>query len=261
MTQAVFTTLLHRIGPGHVIGFFLVLARISPLFIVAPLFSSKMLPAQVKGIIAMALSIGLVPVAMHGQAVPTAPLQIAELFLCNALIGLAFALAVGAVFAAITSAGALLDVLSGFSYGQLINPFDGTQSGVLTNLYSIVGLALFVAIGGDAWMLRGIDRTFEIVPLASAPAITSLVSGVDSAVGTIFISALEIAAPAILALLITDVALGMVSRVVPALNVFAVGFPLKIGIVLLVVMASIPFLGGFVSNQISSAVTTALQAV
>ncbi len=261
MTQAVFDSLMHQIGPGQVLGFFLVLARISPLFVLAPLFSSKILPAQVKGIVAIALSMGLTPVAMHGTTVPSGILQIAGLFICNLLVGLGFSLAVSVVFAAVTSAGAVLDVISGFSYGALINPFDGNQGGVLTNLYSIVGLALFIAIGGDAWMLRGIARTFTILPLTRAPAISSLTAGVDADVATVFVSALEIAAPAMLALLITDVSFGMVSRVVPQLNVFAVGFPLKIGVALLVVAASLPFLGGYMSNQIATAVTSALQAL
>jgi flagellar biosynthetic protein FliR len=261
MTQSVFNGLMHQIGPSHVLGFFLVLARISPLFVVAPLFSSQMLPTQVRTIIAVALSIGMTPFAMHGQTIPSDPLIIAALFITNALTGLGFSLAVSVVIAAVNSAGALLDVVAGFSYGQLINPFDGSQGGTLTNIYSMVGLALFLAIGGDAWMLRGIEHTLVLVPLTGAPNIGSLAAGIDTAAGTIFVSALEIAAPALLALLITDVAFGMVSRVMPQLNIFAVGFPLKIGVAILVVTASLPFLGGFLSNQVAGAVSTALQAI
>lgn len=261
MTQAAFHQLLHQIGPSHLIGFFLVLARLTPLFVLAPLFSSPMVPAQVRAVIAIALSLGLTGIAMHGHPVPTDALSIAGLFICNALIGLGFALAVAAVFAAVTSAGALLDVISGFSYGQLINPFDGSQGGTLTNLYSLVGLALFIAIGGDAWLLRGIAGTFNVVPLTGAPDITTLTGGVLSAVDTLFVGALEVAAPAMLALLVTDVAFGMVSRVVPQLNVFAVGFPVKVGVALLIVAAALPFLGGFMSDQISSGVSAIVQAV
>lgn len=259
MTQSLLNGLLHEIGVGHVFGFFLVLARISPLFVVAPLFSSQMLPTQVRTIVAVALAIGMTPIAMHGQTVPSDPLLIAGLFVTNTLVGLGFSLAVSVVIAAVSSAGALIDVIAGFSFGQLINPMDGTQSGVLTNLYSLVGLALFIAIGGDAWMLRGIEHTLVLVPLTGAPRIASLAAGIDSAASTIFVSALEIAAPALLALLITDIAFGMVSRVVPQLNVFAVGFPLKIGVALLVVCAALPFLAGYMSNLVSSTVTSALQ--
>lgn len=261
MTQAALQQLLHQIGPSHLIGFFLVLARIAPLFVLAPLFSSQMIPPQVRAIIALGLSLGLTGVAMHGETVPSGALNIAGLFVCNALIGLGFALAVAAVFAAITSAGALIDVVSGFSYGQLIDPIDGGQGGTLTNVYSLVGLMLFIAIGGDAWLLRGIARTFALVPLTGAPDVATLTGGVVAAVGTLFVASLEVAAPALLALLVTDVAFGMVSRIVPQLNVFAVGFPLKIGVALLIVVAALPFLGGFISDQIGSAVTSALASL
>jgi flagellar biosynthesis protein FliR len=261
MSQSVLNAVLHQVGPDRVFGFFLVLARITPLFVVAPLFSSQMLPTQVRTIIAVALSIGMTPIAMHGHLIPSDPLMIALLFVTNTLTGLGFALAVSTVIAAVTAAGALLDVISGFSYGALINPFDGNQGGTLTNLYSLVGLALFIAIGGDAWMLRGIEHTFALVPLTGAPHINSLAAGIDTAAGTIFVSALELAAPALLALLVTDVAFGMVSRVMPSLNIFAVGFPLKIGVALLIVAATLPFLGGLLSNQVSAAVASAMQAI
>ena len=72
---------------------------------------------------------------------------------------------------------------------------------------------------------------------------------------------MELAAPALLALAITDVAFGMVSRVVPQLNVFAVGFPMKIGVGLLIVIATLPFLGGWLSDQISTSVGVALHSL
>ena len=261
MTQATLNALLHEIGPDRVIGFFLVLARLAPLFVIAPLFSSTMVPAQVRGIIGVALAIGLTPIAMHGHVIPSDPLTVGGLLAVNLLVGLAFAYAVSVVFAAVTAAGSLLDLVSGFSYGAVIDPFDGNQGGVLTNFYSLVGLALFVAIGGDAWTLRGIGRTLTLVPLTSAPRIATLTGGAVTAFGSLFISALEVAAPALLALLVTDVAFGLVSRVVPQLNMFAVGFPLKVGVALLIVGVALPFLGGFMSNQIFSAVTTALQSL
>jgi flagellar biosynthetic protein FliR len=124
-----------------------------------------------------------------------------------------------------------------------------------------VGLMIFLAIGGDAWMLRGLARTFTLVPLTRGPKLNSLAAGALQSFGAIFTSAIEVAAPAMLALLITDVAFGMVSRVVPQLNVFAVGFPVKVGVALLVVAATLPFLGGWMSDQVASSVGTALHAL
>jgi flagellar biosynthetic protein FliR len=258
MSQLTLSTLLHQIGSDKVTGFFLVLARVSPLFVLAPLFSSKMMPARVKGIVAVGLSIGLTPVAVHGQQIPNDPMAVAGLLVVQVLVGLAFAFAVGMVLAAVEAAGALTDMVAGFSFGSVIDPINGNQGGTMTNLYSLVGLAMFIAIGGDAWTLRGLSRTFDLVPLTKAPAIATLTSGVEQAFSTIFVSALEVCAPVLLALLITDVAFGMVSRVVPQLNIFGVGFPMKVGVATLVVTASLPFLGAFMSNAISNAVMTAL---
>jgi flagellar biosynthetic protein FliR len=258
MNQLTLSTLLNELGSDKVTGFFLVLARVSPLFVLAPLFSSKMMPARVKGIVAVGLSIGLTPIAVHGQTLPTDPMAVAGLLVVQVLVGLAFAFAVGMVLAAVEAAGSLTDMVAGFSFGSVVDPINGNPGGAMTNLYSLVGLAMFIAIGGDAWTLRGLQRTFDLVPLTKAPAIATLTSGVEQAFGTIFVAAVEVCAPVILALLITDVAFGMVSRIVPQLNVFGVGFPMKVGVAMLVVAASLPFLGSFMSTQIANAVGTAL---
>ncbi len=146
---------------------------------------------------------------------------------------------------AIEAAGSLIDMFAGFSFGSLVDPINGNQGGTMTNLYSLVGMMMFIAIGGDAWVLRGMSRTFELVPLTKSSPIASLTTGVEQAFGSIFIAAVEVAAPVMLAMLITDVAFGMVSKVVPQLNVFAVGFALKVGVTMLVVAASLPFISAF----------------
>jgi flagellar biosynthetic protein FliR len=155
----------------------------------------------------------------------------------------------------------VIDVLSGFSYGSLINPMNGQDSAVITRFYSLVGTLIFLVIGGDAWTLRGLDRTFQLVPLTSAPRLPSLLGGAEQVFSTVFAAALEVAAPVVVALLITDVAFGVVSRVVPQLNVFAVGFPTKVAVVLLVAGASLPFTATWISNQLTVSVGDALGAL
>jgi flagellar biosynthetic protein FliR len=253
--------LLSKLAGNELAGFILVLARVTPLFFIAPLFSSAMIPPRVRGIIAVAIALGLTPIAMHGQSVPAAPLPLAELVIEALLVGLGFAFALAVLMAAIESAGAMIDVVSGFSYGQLINPMNGEQSAVIARFYSLVGTLIFVVIGGEAWTLRGLGRTFQLVPLASAPRISSLVGGAENVFGQVFTAALEIAAPVLVALLVTDVAFGIVSRVVPQLNVFAVGFPVKVAVALLVVGASLPFAANWISEQLSVSVGAALGAL
>jgi flagellar biosynthetic protein FliR len=163
--------------------------------------------------------------------------------------------------AALTTAGSLLDTLIGFSYGALVDPVTGNQSSVLGQLYGLVGVAVFIAIGGDEWVIRGLARTYEIVPLLDTPALGSLVEGVAKAFAGIFAAAVEVCAPVLLALVITDAAFGVVSRVVPQLNVFAVGFPAKVTVGLILIGASLPFVAGWVGDELQRSVGTALQSL
>jgi flagellar biosynthetic protein FliR len=255
------TKILSELAGNNLAGFILVLARVTPLFVIAPLFSSQIIPPHVRGIIAVGISIGLAPIALHGQHIPTDQLALFELVIEGMLVGLGFAFTLSVLMAAIESAGSLIDVLSGFSYGELINPMNSQQSAAVTRFYSLVGTLIFLVIGGDAWTLKGLYRTFQLVPLTSAPRLSSLVGGAEQVFATVFTAALEVAAPVLVALLITDVAFGIVSRVVPQLNVFAVGFPTKVAVALLVVGASLPFTANWISNQLSVSVGDALGAL
>jgi flagellar biosynthetic protein FliR len=252
---------LRQIGEQHVIAFFLVLARIGPLFVVAPLFSSKMIPVRARGVAAVALAVGLSPIALKDTKVPTDALSLGGLIGKEALVGFAFAFAIAVLFAAVSIAGSFLDTLIGFSYGGLVDPVNGNQSTVLSQLYTLVGVMIFIAIGGDSWMIQGLAKTYDLVGLTQMPALGSLVGGAQHTFATIFVSAVELAAPVLIALIITDAGFGVVSRVMPQLNVFAVGFPAKILVGFLIVSASLPFVAGWIGDQLQQSVMSALQTL
>jgi flagellar biosynthetic protein FliR len=261
MNQALLNTVTRLLGISNVFGFFLVLARISPLFILAPVFSSQMLVPRVRSVLAVAMTLALTPLALRGAKVPNAALPLVGLLVSNFLVGLALAYAVSCVFAAVQAAGVLADNFSGFSFGQMVDPINGNPGGALTNLYTIVGLVLFLAIGGDAWILRGLNATFTAVPVGDAVLVQPLASAAESAFSGVLLGGVEIAAPLILALVISDVAFGLVSRVVPQLNVFAVGFPMKIGIGLIVTAVTLPFFANWIANQIGGTLMTAIDSL
>jgi flagellar biosynthetic protein FliR len=250
-------------GQQQVLGFFLVLARVSPLFLLAPLFSSKMLPARARGIVAVGLTIGIAPIAMNagGEQIPTEVLALGGLVLKEMLVGMGFSFALAALFAAVQVAGSLLDTLIGFSFGALVDPITGTNGGVLNQLYALVGVMIFVAIDGDAWVIQGLARSYEAVPLASAPDVGTLVEGAQLAFGGIFGAAVQICAPVLLAVVLTDVAFGLLNKVVPQLNVFAVGFPAKVTVGLVLVGASLPFVAGWIDDELQRSVSSALRTL
>lgn len=262
MSSAALNRLLASLGTGQdSIAFMLVLARIAPLFLLAPIFSSKMLPRHVKAVVAVAISLGLVGVAAHGQTLPSDPVEIMGLLIVQVLVGVGFAYAVGAVMWAVEAAGSLADSFSGLSFGSSIDPINGNPGGSLANFYGTVGIMIFLAIGGDGWLLRGIARTFDLVPLTGSVSLHGLAAGAMTAFSSVLVSAVEIVAPLMLAMALTDVALGVVARVMPQLNVFAVGFPLKLGVSLLLVGATLAVLGNWMSDQLQSSVFTALHMI
>lgn len=253
--------LIEQLDRNTIVGFLLVLSRVSPLFLLAPPFSSTMVPMRARAIIATGIAIGLAPLALHGQTIPSEAIQITELVLKEIVIGLGFALAIACLFAAVDAAGSMIDSQIGLSFGSLINPVDNTQSGSMSQLYSMVGILVFITIDGEAWVIRGLSRTYELVPMLELPSIDKLTSGVVGAFSGIFGAALEVAAPVLLALILTDVAFGVVSRVVPQMNIFAVGFPAKIIVGLLVVAAALPFMGNWFYDQLQHSVESGLAGI
>jgi flagellar biosynthetic protein FliR len=260
-TQQTANQLLAALGVRNVVGFFLVLARISPLFLIAPMFSSRQVPARARTIVAFAFALGLYPLAVAGQTLPTEAMAIVGLIVKELLVGLAFALTVSLMFTAIEMAGSILDFMVGFAFGASLDPITGNQTAVLAKVYSLVAVAIFIVINGDAWLIQGLSRTFDIVPLASMPDVASMGEAVITVFTNIFAAALEVAAPVLIACVLTDVGFGVVSRVVPQLNVFAVGFPVKVIVGLVVVVASLPFVGGWLSDQLQLSVGQALQVM
>jgi flagellar biosynthetic protein FliR len=251
-------------GEQQVAAFMLVLGRISPLFLLAPLFSSKLLPGRARGIIAVGLAVGIAPIASHagkGAKVAIDPLGFGGLMLKEVLVGLAFAFALGALFAAVAAAGSFADLLVGFSFGSLVDPLTGNTGGILAQVYAMVGLLIFVAINGDSWVIQGLARTYDAVPLTAAPDVRTLVQGAQLAFSGIFAAALQICAPVVLAMLLTDVAFGLVAKMMPQLNVFAVGFPAKVVVGILVIGASLPFVGNWISGELQTSVAMALKTL
>jgi flagellar biosynthetic protein FliR len=253
--------LLQHVSENQTAGFILVLARVSPLFLMAPVFSSRMIPLRARGVAAVAIALGMAPLALHGQKVPLDVAGLGGLVIKELLVGLAYAFAVAAVFAAVTVAGNLVDTLVGFSFGSLVDPLTGNQSMVISQVYSLVGVMVFIAIGGDRFMLEGLGRSYQLIPLHTFPSINVLIGGAVHAFTSIFASALELAAPVLVAAIVTDAAFGLASRVMPQLNVFAVGFPAKIAVAFLILGISLPFAGGWIANQLQNGVGGALNSL
>lgn len=220
--------LLAQIAPQAAL-FMLIATRLSAMFLVAPFFGSRTVPARVKaGLVILISYITLPIVAAEGGRVPEGILPFVTLAVKEALIGFAFGLVAQFLFAAFQTAGALIDVTAGFAISQAFDPGSGASISILGRWYNMIALTSFLAIGGHQLLVAGVVRSFTLAPPLADPDLGAVVVGVLARADDIFLIVVQIAAPILGALLITDVTLGVISRAVPQMNVFIVGLPLKI---------------------------------
>lgn len=220
--------LLAQLAPQAAL-FMLIATRLSAMLVIAPIFSSRMVPVRVKaGLVIIISYITLPLVAAEGGTMPEGILPFALLAVKEALIGFAFGLVAQFLFAAFQTAGAFIDVTAGFAIAQTFDPTSGVSTSILGRWYSMIATASFLAIGGHQLLVAGVVRSFALAPPLANPDLHAVTVGVLDQADDILLIVVQIGAPIIGALLITDVTLGVISRSVPQMNVFIVGMPLKI---------------------------------
>ena len=184
------------------------------------------------GLVILISYIALPVVAAEGGTIPDGIAGFATLAVKEAVIGFAFGLVAQFLFAAIQTAGAFIDVTAGFAISQTLDPTSNASISILGRWYNLVAISAFLALGGHQLLVAGVVRSFTLAPPLADPDMGALVAGVLHHADAIFLVVVQIGAPIIGALLITDVTLGVISRSVPQMNVFMVGMPLKIIIAL-----------------------------
>lgn len=252
---------LPEIASSQVIAFVLVLARVGGLFLLAPIFSARALPLKAKLLAAGAISFALVPVATHGRELPTDALSTTAAIVGEAVVGLGFAFSIGVLLGAVQLAASLLDTMIGFSLGGVLDPFSGHQQGPLGQLYALFATTVLLLTGGDELMVRGLAESYTAVPLGALPSMAAFSALALDGFMRVFVIGLEIAAPVLIALVVTDAAFGLIGRAVPQMNVFVVELPAKVLVAFAVVGASLPFVAGHLQQELAHSVGVALQGL
>lgn len=254
-------SLLPQLAGERLVGFVLVLARVGPLFLLAPVFSARFIPGRAKLIAAAALALALAPLATRGQTLPADVVGLAATLLKEIVVGIAFSFVIAALGAAVQAGASLLDSLIGFSFASLIDPITNMNNAIIGQVYALFTALVFVVTGGDQVMIGGLGRTYEVVPLADFPTSGTLAQLGVSTLGSIFGIGLAIVAPVVIALLVADAAFAIVARAAPQMNVFAVGLPAKILLGFATIAASLPFVATHVQDDLQSAVWSALRGL
>jgi flagellar biosynthetic protein FliR len=239
------------LAPDLLVAFLLATVRASAWLLVTPPFSTRGVPAQVRVGLAAALSLPVAPrLAEHPVSLQAGPLVAAAVL--QVAVGLALGFVALLLFSAVQAAGELIDLFGGFSASQALDPLSGVSASVFGRLYELLTAVLLFAIDGHLLLLRGFLTSFDAVGLQGA-ALGDLSEFLTRGLGQFFLAALEIAGPLVGALFLADVALGLLARAAPQLNLLSLGFPLKIMMTLL--------LGGFALPLLPPAVSALLRHV
>ncbi|KNC17346.1 flagellar biosynthesis protein FliR [Arthrobacter sp. RIT-PI-e] len=205
--------------------------RIVAFLVIAPPFSYRAIPARVKAMLAVSLALAVSPQVAGAWELGGTGRYIGALLL-ELVVGAALGFLVLVVFSAIQAAGSLIDLFGGFSLSQAFDPQSMVNGAQFTRLFQLTALTLLFTSDGYQLIITGLMRTFSALPLGAGLDLTEPVDALTRAVTGLFLASVQIAGPLIVVLFLADVGLGLLTRVAPALNALALGFPLKIFITL-----------------------------
>jgi flagellar biosynthetic protein FliR len=229
--------------------------RMIAFLVVAPPFSFNAFPLRIKGMLAIGLALAVAPRVVPGYVSPDTGGFILALLL-EIVVGGVLGFLVLVVFSAIQSAGNLIDLFGGFQLAQGFDPQSMVNGAQFTRLYQMTALALLFASGGYQLILGGLARSFGALPLGGGIDLAVPMQAITGAVSQMLLAAVQIAGPLIVVLFLADAGLGLLTRVAPALNAFALGFPLKILITLTLGAAGFLALPGIVASLTDDAVSS-----
>lgn len=220
-------------------AFALVLARVSGLMILAPVLGSNVLPVRLRAAVALAMSMLIFPIVL--------PTIGAELTLASAVFGMVGELMIGIVlglglnllFIAMEMAGHMIAQQAGLAIAEVFDPILQSNVSPLGQIYFMSALFVFLFAGGLRAMVQGLLDSFGSLPLMTFRVDTSVVEVMVDLLMSSLVLSLRLAGPAVTALLLTSVAMGLISRTMPQLNILAVGFSIRIVVSLVIVAATL----------------------
>ena len=216
---------------------FLVLMRCSAFVAAAPILGNRHIPRPVRGGFAAILTVGMV-----GFAIPAAtPLPFILAVPLELLIGLTFGFSISVAFAAFEMIGRLISLQTGLSLGSVFNPMTNEPATPFDPLFTLLASLIFLALNLHIALIGLLARSFALFPVGGVPSGTLIEIGLSSCYLALRLG-IEIALPLALLLLVTDLVVALLARVIPQINVFMLGLPLKLLVGLVLITAALPTL-------------------
>jgi flagellar biosynthetic protein FliR len=222
--------------------------RIGACFMVAPAFGAVFVPARTRIVLAGAVSLLVAPLVTPPAGITMFSIAGVVVTIQQVIIGVAIGFALQVLFDAVSMGGQLLANSMGLSFAFNVDPMRGTSTPALGQLYALMVMLTFLALNGHLALVEMLVRGFDTLPVSTNGLSSEALWTIVAWGSQIFSGALAVALPGITALLIVNLAFGIVSRAAPTLNLFAVGFPISLVFGFVIVLVGLPGLqSSFVS--------------
>ncbi len=232
-------------------AFFLVLIRVSAILVMFPFFNARVIPTLIKVGLALVITIVLFPV-VNNQMVefPGTVLGMGRLILAELIIGMTLGLMVQIFFEGVRIMGQMVGFQTGFAITNVIDPQSGAQVSIFANLAYFVAITLFLLLNGHHILLNAVRDSFDIINVGSLALNVVMLKKMTTISGDMFVIAVKIGAPPIAALLFTNLAFGLITKLMPQMNIMIVAFPIQITVGLFFFGISINVLLGFMERYL-----------
>jgi len=211
-------------------AFFWILVRVSILFFLFPIFGAKGIPTLWKAGASMVLALILTPLIPLPRALPQTIFEIITGLITEAMMAFFLAFTVRMFLTSVQMAGQFVSFQMGLAMASTVDPETGMQNTVLSQFLYLFTILFFLAINGHHLMIHALVQSFHVVPPSGftlKPILAEILIKVSS---DMFVIGIKMAAPIMIALFLSNLCLGIVARTVPQLNILMVGFPLNIGL-------------------------------
>jgi flagellar biosynthetic protein FliR len=232
------------------------LARILGMITSSPVFGNGSFPARAKVLLGIMLALIVAPVIPAAPAADPMSLAGLLILLQEMLIGLAMGFSMRIVFAAVEMAGEVSSLTMGLGFASLFDPLTKGRSSAISQFLTLIATMTFLALNAHLVLLEALVESFSSLPISATPISGAAPYQLVRWAGVIFSTGLQLALPIVAALLITSVALGILTRAAPQLNIFGIGFPVSLGVGLLLLSQTLPYLTMPLENLFNRGIET-----
>lgn len=233
------------------------LTRILGLITASPMFGHRAVPLTVKLLLGVMLASIVAPAVPAQPAADPASLAGLLILVQELLIGLAMGFAMRIVFAAVEMAGEISSLTMGLGFATFFDPGTQGRSSAISQFLALVATMAFLAVNAHLVLLSALVESFSTLPVSAQPIYGGGFKQLADWGAKIFSTGVQLSLPIVAALLITNVALGILTRAAPQLNLFGIGFPVTLGVGMLVLAMSLPYLATPLQNLFSDGVERA----